>query len=121
MAGDREVVRESGPGVLREGVAQHQDGPPDSEFAQLHAFGNPSDGKPLDWFVVAGADGQFYPGLAEIDGDHIRVTSPRVPEPRVVRFGWDEGARPNLMNGAGLPASPFRTDAEHWSPPAAKP
>jgi len=28
-----------------------------------------------------------------------------------VRFAWDELARPNLMNQAGLPANSFRTDA----------
>jgi sialate O-acetylesterase len=32
-----------------------------------------------------------------------------VPEPVLVRFGWHEEAEPNLVNGAGLPASPFRT------------
>jgi sialate O-acetylesterase len=33
-----------------------------------------------------------------------------VAAPAVVRFAWDEGARPNFVNKAGLPASPFRTD-----------
>jgi sialate O-acetylesterase len=27
-----------------------------------------------------------------------------------VRYGWRDDAQPNLENGAGLPASPFRTD-----------
>jgi sialate O-acetylesterase len=27
-----------------------------------------------------------------------------------VRFAWREDALPNLVNGANLPASPFRTD-----------
>jgi hypothetical protein len=26
-----------------------------------------------------------------------------------VRFGWHQMAEPNLVNGAGLPASPFST------------
>jgi sialate O-acetylesterase len=30
-----------------------------------------------------------------------------VKEPVHVRFGWDQLATPNLVNLAGLPASPF--------------
>jgi sialate O-acetylesterase len=33
-----------------------------------------------------------------------------VAKPVAVRFAWSEDAEPNLVNGAGLPASPFRTD-----------
>jgi sialate O-acetylesterase len=68
------------------------------------------DGLPLTWFDVAGADGRFYPGTATIAGDTVVVTAPQVATPAVVRFAWDEGARANLANKAGLPASPFRTD-----------
>ncbi len=69
------------------------------------------DGKPLDWFTTAGADGKFYPAQAEISGDAIVITSPQVPEPKTVRFAWDEKATPNFFNKAGLPAVPFRTDS----------
>lgn len=68
------------------------------------------DNKPLTWFTISGADGAFHPATAKIDGDTVVVTSPRVSTPKVVRFGWDEAARPNLINKAGLPAVPFRTD-----------
>ncbi len=68
------------------------------------------DGKALNWLTIAGADGQFYPAKAVIESDHILVSSPQVPEPVAVHFGWDEAAQPNLINGAGLPAVPFRTD-----------
>jgi len=70
-----------------------------------------TDNKPLKWFTLAGADGRFFPGLAEIVGDTVVVSSPHVPAPAAVRFAWDEAARPNLANGAGLPAFPFRSDA----------
>jgi sialate O-acetylesterase len=69
-----------------------------------------ADKKTLTWFVIAGADGKFFPGRATIDGDTVVVSSASVPAPAVVRFAWDEAARPNLANQAGLPASPFRTD-----------
>ena len=42
-------------------------------------------------------------------GGTVVVSSPQVPKPVAVRFGWHQTAEPNLMNKAGLPASPFRT------------
>jgi sialate O-acetylesterase len=38
------------------------------------------------------------------------VHSDQVAKPVAVRFAWTDTAEPNLFNGAGLPASPFRTD-----------
>jgi len=77
-----------------------------------HAAGLKSlDGKPLTWFTMAGADQQFVAANAEVVGDTVVVSSDRVPAPVAVRFGWNETAEPNLGNGAGLPASPFRTDS----------
>ncbi|MFM1770791.1 MAG: hypothetical protein RJA22_3320, partial [Verrucomicrobiota bacterium] len=37
--------------------------------------------------------------------------SPQVPEPVAVRHAWVPDGSLNLVNGAGLPATPFRTDA----------
>ncbi|HVZ28806.1 MAG TPA: sialate O-acetylesterase [Asticcacaulis sp.] len=75
-----------------------------------------SDGKPLSWFTLAGKDGRFWPATAVIDGDRVVVTSPKVPEPTVVRFGWDEAAQPNLASKAGLPGVPFRSDNPFGAP-----
>jgi sialate O-acetylesterase len=69
-------------------------------------------GGPLEWFQIAGADQQFGPAEAVIDGDSIVVKSSAVPAPVAVRYAWDDyplGC--NLYNRAGLPAAPFRTDA----------
>lgn len=68
-----------------------------------------SDGKPLSWFSLAGADGVFHAAQATIEGDKVIVTSPLAPAPLQVRFGWDEAARPNLVSQQGRPAWPFRT------------
>ena len=68
------------------------------------------DGQPLNWFEIAGANGKFVPATAVIEGDTVIVSSAEVAEPKAVRFGWHEKAMPNLFNGAGLPARPFRTD-----------
>ena len=71
------------------------------------------DGKPLSWFSIAGADKKFVKANAMIDGETVLVESPEVASPAAVRFGWHQLAEPNLVNQAGLPASPFRTD--HWT------
>jgi len=68
------------------------------------------DGKPLDWFSIAGTDGKFASAKAEIQGDKVIVSSPEVPNPVSVRFGWNEAAQSNFINKEGLPAVPFRSD-----------
>ncbi len=67
------------------------------------------DGGPTG-FHIADDDKQWKPAQATIDGDKVIVTSPEVAKPVVVRYAWASVAVCNLFNGAGLPASPFRTD-----------
>ena len=63
-------------------------------------------------FQLAGADKVFHPAVATISGDKIVVQSDAVPVPAAVRYGWsDNPVDADLINVAGLPASPFRTDA----------
>ena len=64
----------------------------------------------LTGFQIAGADRVWHWADATISGDEVIVTSPDVPHPFAVRYGW--GANPvcNLFNSEGLPAWPFRTD-----------
>jgi sialate O-acetylesterase len=64
----------------------------------------------LKGFTVAGPDGKFVPAQAEIQGSAVVVSSPQVPNPTAVRYGWDFVPDVNLFNSEGLPASPFRTD-----------
>ena len=68
------------------------------------------DGKAPSHFMIAGADLNFVPATATIEGDAVVVTSDKVAAPTAVRYGWDQLAEPNLGNKEGLPASPFRTD-----------
>lgn len=64
----------------------------------------------LTGFVIAGADHKFYWANAVIEGNEIVVSSPDVAFPLAVRYAWADNPICNLYNGAGLPASPFRTD-----------
>lgn len=68
------------------------------------------DGAPPSHFVAAGADGVFHPATAVIDGETIVVRADAVPEPIAARYAWGAADQPNVENGAGLPASSFRTD-----------
>jgi sialate O-acetylesterase len=47
-----------------------------------------------------------------LDGNKVTVSSPDVPQPVYVRYAWHDSPPVNLVNGAGLPAVPFRTDRE---------
>ena len=71
------------------------------------------DGKPLNWFEIAGPDGVYQPAKATIsaDGTSLLLTSPKVAKPGRARFAWSSIAEPNLMNRKGLPAAAFNT---HW-------
>ena len=64
----------------------------------------------LKGFAIAGADKIWYKANARIDGDKVVVSSPEVKEPKAVRYAWANNPVCNLFNGAGIPASPFRTD-----------
>lgn len=68
------------------------------------------DGQPVSHFLIAGEDKAFVPAKAEISGDTVVVSADGVSKAVAVRYGWSHDAEPNLANGAGLPASPFRTD-----------
>jgi sialate O-acetylesterase len=66
-------------------------------------------GGSLNGFEIAGADGKFVPAEAVIEVDHVRVSSPAVKDPVVVRYAWSSAPDASLFNGAGLPASPFQS------------
>ncbi|GAB3453748.1 sialate O-acetylesterase [Massilia terrae] len=68
------------------------------------------DGKALSWFDIAGADGRYYSAKASIEQGKVVLSSPKVPHPVKARFAWDEAAQPNLVNKAGLPGVPFRSE-----------
>ncbi len=69
-----------------------------------------AQGGNLKGFVVAGADKQWVKANARIEGSNVIVSHPDVKQPTAVRYGWAWNPDGNLFNGAGLPASPFRTD-----------
>lgn len=67
-------------------------------------------GGDLKGFAVAGSDKKWVWAKARIEGDKVIVSSPEVSAPVAVRYAFGDNPDCNLTNGAGLPASPFRTD-----------
>jgi sialate O-acetylesterase len=68
-------------------------------------------GDKLQGFAIAGEDRKFVWAEAMIDGKTVVVSSSQVAKPMAVRYAWAINPACNLYNNAGLPASPFRTDA----------
>ena len=69
-------------------------------------------GEKLIGFAIAGKDGKFVWGNARINANAVEVSSPEVPQPVAVRYDWAGNPIGNLYNKDGLPAVPFRTDAD---------
>jgi sialate O-acetylesterase len=68
-------------------------------------------GKVVHGFEIAGDDRRFHPAHAEISGDRVIVSSDAVARSKAVRYAWSDNPEDaDLVNGEGLPASPFRTD-----------
>jgi sialate O-acetylesterase len=67
-------------------------------------------GGELKGFAIAGADKKWVKAAAKILGDKVVVSSPEVARPAAVRYAWADNPEFSLYNGAGLPATPFRTD-----------
>ncbi|MFO7820497.1 MAG: sialate O-acetylesterase [Lentisphaeria bacterium] len=68
--------------------------------------------KLTDIYVKGEGETEFVPASVAIDGGTLVVSHPEGKMPVAVRMGWNKNAQPNLMNKAGLMASPFRTDSD---------
>ncbi|HEX5223247.1 MAG TPA: sialate O-acetylesterase [Verrucomicrobiae bacterium] len=77
-----------------------------------HATGGliSSDAQPLRLFEVAGTNGHCFSATAVISSNTIILSAPEVLQPVAARYAWSPTGSVNFYNGAGLPASPFRTD-----------
>ena len=67
-------------------------------------------GDKLAEFAIAGEERKWYWADAKLDGITVIVSSSKVPNPKAARYAWQSNPVATLFNGAGLPATPFRTD-----------
>ncbi len=74
-----------------------------------HAVGLKSRSGSLTGFEITGDGENWYPAVATIDGEKVVVSSADVKAPIAVRYAWSNDPECNLVNGAGLPATPFQT------------
>jgi len=69
-----------------------------------------TDGVAPTGFMLAGADFIWRPAVAVIKGTTVELQAEGVATPAFVRYAFSGKPVVNLVNGAGLPAHPFRTD-----------
>jgi sialate O-acetylesterase len=70
------------------------------------------DGAPPWAFQIAGEDKAWHPAVARIEGTTVILKADGVPQPVAARYAWENDPKCTLVNAAGLPAAPFRT--ENW-------
>ena len=78
--------------------------------AIMESEGLTAKGGELKDFVIAGEDKQWQPAKAHIEDGKVIVSSEAVPKPVAVRYACKDNPEATLFNGAGLPATQFRTD-----------
>ena len=71
-----------------------------------------SDGKAPTGFWVADDAMQWKPAQATIKDQTVVLLSKQIKRPLYIRYAFAGKPDVNLVNGAGLPAYPFRTDSE---------
>jgi len=82
-----------------------------------HGDGLAAHGATVNGFEIAGEDRHFIPAQARIEGTSVIISSPQVAAPKYVRYAWRNVPDANLYNAAGLPASPFTSEAKFASEP----
>lgn len=66
----------------------------------------------VEGFALAGEDGEFEWAEAYVIGERIVAVVDTIPRPTRVRYAWADNPKVNLVNAAGLPATPFELDIE---------
>ncbi len=62
-------------------------------------------------FEIAGRDGVYYPAMATLEGNRVRLESAEVPDPVSARYAWGAYPEiPNLTDETGLPTLTFTTE-----------
>jgi len=83
------------------------------DHAEGLATSGGAQGDGVRGFAMAGEDRAWHWATASIEGGQVVVRAEGVERPLAVRYGWADNPDCNLVNAAGLPAVPFRTDDWH--------
>lgn len=109
---NKESIPHSGP-LFREALIE--DGQIRIYFDHVNGGLRTSDGEKLKGFAIAEENGPFQWAEARVEGNEVVVSHPEMDAPKEVRYAWATNPEVNFINGAGLPASPFRTDTRPWT------
>ena len=103
-----QLQRMLGPGYVRRGLYINVSRVGNSLVVRFdYADGlSTANGKAPSTFEIAEEEGLYYPATAVIAGCTVVLTSPEVKHPRLVRYGWQQFTRANLVNGASCPLLP---------------
>jgi len=63
-------------------------------------------------FEIAGAEGNYFPAQAAINGNTVVIHSEKVAQPQRARYAWTKFGATPLYAKNGLPAMPFRTNRD---------
>lgn len=67
-------------------------------------------GDQITHIFIAGEDKIFHPAIAKLTKNTLVVSSPEVPNPIAVRYGFENAVITNIFSKEGLPMNLFRTD-----------
>ena len=91
---------------------------PNARVQLSHAQGlRTKDGAAPLSFAVQDANGKWFPANAHLNNGTVVLSNPEVAAPQAVRYAWANNPTVNLVNAAGLPANPFRTDTSDLGMP----
>ncbi len=74
-----------------------------------------SNGKEPAIFETAETEGVYFQATAVIEGNTVVLTSDRVKNPRLVRYGWQPYTTSNLINADSLPATTFKIPIDNMN------
>ena len=69
-----------------------------------------SDGSSVTGFEIQDQEGTWHPASATIKDTSVGVNHSGVSSPKAARYAWSNDPECNLVNGAGLPATPMTTE-----------
>jgi len=70
-----------------------------------------TDGKAPSGFWITDDSKKWVKATAKLDGKSVILHSPKIKKPLYLRYAFSGKPTVNLVNEAGLPAYPFRTDS----------
>ncbi|MAY74291.1 MAG: 9-O-acetylesterase [Phycisphaerae bacterium] len=99
-------------GPLPKDVRRGRNGSVRVRFEQADGLRTSDGGDRVAGFAVAGDDGVFHWADAKLENNAVVVRADEVSRPTRIRYLWADNPETNLVNAAGLPATPFQAEID---------